>query len=164
MKKYSHKEISDSVEIGILASTLLDEIKYIYQPLFKYISEQNYLETPDNFNAIRTIMPLIELSSKIEFNGDGRFLLQKLNVPKPDLIWPMFRHGLSHHIRPFYAVVNNERINWAVPQYPCEHYNFGGAIGIYAPKLLDDLANYLKNFLGNSKSIRIQTGLEFTEV
>jgi hypothetical protein len=160
MKNYQHKSIEEPVAIAILASALLDEIRYIYKPLFKYISEQNYQITPDHFNPIRILVPLIEVSSKFEFNGDPKRLLQKLNVPKPNIIWPMFRHGLSHSVRPFFAVIKGRRTAWAIPQYPCDHYDAGSAVGIYAPKLLKDLESYLEEVRYKSGDVLLQTGIE----
>jgi hypothetical protein len=163
MKNYSHKAIEESVSIGILASALLDEIKYIHRPLFEYIEKQNYEITPDHFTTIRILMPLIEISSKIEFQGRVPEMLKKLKVPKPEIIWQMFRHGLVHYVRPFYAVVDGERIGWAVPQYPCNHYETTHAVGVYAPKLLNDLEEYLKTFRYSTNQINIQTGIELTK-
>jgi len=163
MKKYKHKGIEEPISVGVLASALLDEIQYIYRPLFKYIEEQNYQITPDHFTAFRILMPLVEVASKIEFGGKVPEMLEKLEVPEPSIIWQMFRHGLAHHVRPYYAVVDGVRINWAVPQYPCEHYQTSDGIGIYAPKLLDDIEIYLKTFRYKTNKINIQTGIKLVE-
>lgn len=162
MKKYKHKGIEESISVGVLASALLDEIEHIYRPLFKYIEEQNYQITPDHFTAFRILMPLVEVTSKIEFGGRVPEMLEALKVPEPSIIWQMFRHGLAHHVRPYYAIVDEVRINWAVPQYPCEHYQTADGIGICAPKLLDDIDTYLKKFRYSTNKISIQTGIELT--
>jgi hypothetical protein len=59
--------------------------------------------------------------------------------------------------------MNGVRINWAVPQYPCDHYDTADGVGIYAPKLLLDLENYLKEFQYHTNKIEIQTGIELIE-
>jgi len=151
-----HKPIEEKVSIYLISSALIDEINYIYRPLLKEI-EKNY---NDNYNPIRVLMPLIEIASKIEFGGNGHLLLEKLKVPKSEVAWKMFRHGLFHYLRPFYAVINGKRINWAVPKYPCPHYETETSVGIYAPKLLDDLENYLKEVKDIPGEINIQTGIE----
>jgi len=163
MKKYKHKAVEEPIPIGILAKALLDEIEYIYEPLFKHIENQNYTITPDNFTTIRIILPLIELSSKFEFKGQIPLMLKRLKVPAPEIIWQMFRHGLSHYVRPYYAIVDGVRINWAVPQYPCDHYKTSTAVGVYAPKLLNDLKEYLKSFQYSTEKINIQTGIKLTK-
>lgn len=151
---------NEEIVIGTLSSILLNEIENIYKPLFDYIEQKNYEIAQDNFNRIRILMPLIELSSKIEFQGQLPLLLKELKVPKPDIVHQMFRHGLSHHIRPFYIIKDGVRINWAIPQSPCNHWETSNSVGIYAPKLLKDLEDYLKKFLGNNNKIKIQTGIE----
>ena len=163
MKKYKHKAVEEPISIGVLTHALLDEIKYIYRPLFEYIDKQNYQITPDHFTTFRILMPLVEVASKIEFDGRIPDLLDKLGVPEPAIIWQMFRHGLAHHVRPYYAIVKGQRINWAVPQYPCDHYKTVDGVGIYAPKLLNDLENYLQGFQYQTRKTNIQTGIELIE-
>ena len=153
MTSYRHKQIKEEVEIGKLANSLLDEIDNIYKP---FIESHNFL---DAFNPVRILMPLIETSSKIEVHNP-KGLLKKLDVPEPELIWLMFRNGLSHHIRPFYLQVNGKRISWAVSHSPNEHYQTEHNVGISPKKLLEDLRKYLVNFLGNTNKIKIQTGLK----
>lgn len=156
-----HKYITEPMEKNLLVDALLDEIEYIYSPLFEHIYKQNYQITPDHFNPIRILMPLLELTSKIEYKGEVVLLLEKLEVPKPDLIWLMFRNGLLHYVRPFYAIVNGKRIGWAVPQYECQHYSTDSSLGLYAPKLLKDLKNYLEEIRYKSfGTVEVQTGIE----
>lgn len=150
-----HEPITERVSVNIITSALLDEIEYIYRPLLK-ATEENY---NDNYNPIRVLMPLIETAARIEFKGEEYLLLEKLKVPKPEIAWKMFRHGLLHYVRPFYAVIGDKRINWAIPQYPCPHYETDNSVGIYAPKLLDDLEQYLKEVQYNPEEIDIQTGI-----
>jgi len=155
-----NKPIKESLAISAIASMLLNEIEHFYRPLIEHINSKTFLSSGDHFNPIRILMPLVETASEFEFGGDPVLLLEKLDVKDPDLIWRMFRHGLSHHIRPFYAVVDGVRINWAIPQFPTEHYKSADAIGIYPPKLLNDLEAYLEGFRYNGNMIEIQTGIE----
>jgi hypothetical protein len=162
MVRYKHIALEETVPISIVVAALLDEIEYIYKPLFQYIEDNNYENTPDNFNPIKILVPLVEVASRIECSGDASLLLEKLELPKPDIIWQMFRHGLIHYVRPFYAIVNGVRVNWAVPNYPCNHYSTVDSVGIYAPKLLNDLEMYLKSFRNDSNLMQIQTGIQLT--
>lgn len=155
-----YKPTFEPVETSELAATILGEIEHCYRPLIQNILDKGFKTTQDNFNPIRVLMPLVEIVSRIEFGGEAQKLLKKLNVPEPDLMWRMFRHGLTHSIRPFNIVTEQGKYTWAVPQYSCEHYQTGTSIGIYAPKLLDDLETYLETFRLNDKLVKIQTGLE----
>jgi len=162
----NHQPIFDDMEIGVLATTLRREIEQQCEPLFKYwdssFDKDNYMVT---FNSVRILMPILEMSSKIEYGGDVPKLLKKLIVPEPKISWFMFRHGLMHSIRPFKVQYKDKIFGWGIKQYKGNHHiNSDNLISISPDKLLEDLKYYLQGFTGNTKKVKIQTSVELYKI
>ncbi len=162
IRKYKQIRLFSNTKISNLVHELLREIDKILVPLFEFINSQRDPELIDHFNRIRVLVPLLEVASFIEFEGNPAALLDKLAIPEAEMIWGMFRDGLSHSIRPYFAMVNKKKIAWAVPCYDTkDHYKTNDSLGIDAPKLLRDFRAYLEEFKYNQNIVKIQTSLEF---
>lgn len=160
-KEYTFSKI----KISSLVRSLLSEIDDQTIPLFK-LWEDHALDTLIvTFNSIRILTPILESASKIQFNNNPEQLFGKLNIPEPKISWTMFRHGLSHGIRPFTVVSGGIRYGWGIKQYKGSHHiSTDNLIIISARNLLDDLILYLKKFEFDNTEIDIQTGVKFVDL
>ena len=159
-KKAKYIYLYKYIENGQLIIILLNEIKYQCKPVFSFWAKTESPETLPTFNPIRILTPLLEVSAKIEFGGDIKKLLQHLNVEEANKVWPMFRHGLSHSIRPFYIQDGEKRYNWGISFSGRKHYRTNTDIVISPLKLLEDLEKYLNSIKYKTGKTKIQDGIK----
>lgn len=147
-----------------MAATILKRINEEYEPILKFLMATS--EPPIGFwTSVRMIMPVVETASKLGETTPSK-LLEKLNVPKPEIAWAMFRDGLSHGEIPFEIEdVDGQKYAWSISfstRHDLTKASNPISITIGMPKLLADLKSYLESFLGDEeKEISIQTGAKF---
>jgi len=161
-KEKQYIPIKQDIEVASIVRTLLGEIEHQCLPLFELWDDPQKTEYKGTFNPIRIITPILEVAAEIEYPNEPRLLIEKLNVPESKISWFMFRHGLSHSIRPFNIKYNGETYGWGIKQFLGVHHISAEKIIMISPrKLLDDLKIYLEGFLYEQRKISIQTGVEF---
>lgn len=164
-KEKQYTPIKQDIEVGSIVKTLLNEIDHQCLPLFELWENLEKTGYKGTFNPIRIITPLLEVAAAIEFPNEPRLLIEKLKVPEPKISWFMFRHGLSHSIRPFNIEYGGEMYGWGIKQFVgVHHLNAEKIIMISPRRLLDDLKLYLETFLNNKRKISVQTGVKFLDI
>lgn len=158
-KKFKYDYMIGLIDTGSFVLTLTSEIKNQVEPLFNLWTNKSTSEFIVTFNMIRILLPILEDTSRIEFNKNVPVLLEKLGVPFPEISWVMFRHGLSHTIRPFIVEKDGIQYSWGIKYFDGEHSTNSENLIIISPvRLLSDLKKYLDTIQYKCGNTKIQIG------
>ncbi len=140
------------------------------EKLFVHIDSFSDPDNYDHYNKYRILLPILEVTSKIEFNNKGDdsllSLLNYLSVPEPEFVLYMYRHGLLHSIFPFFVDIDGVRKSFGIPfGKNSEHFEHPQFLAISSEKLLKDLKKYLDTLrlssdLGKEIDIQISISLK----
>lgn len=171
-KRKEYEYVKEEIVTSDFIKSLILEIDYQTVPLFDLWEQDRPGEYRETFNPLRVVLPIIEMTSEIEFSDNVNLLLEKLNVPHPKIVWFMFRHGLMHSVRPFKVQYAGIVYNWGVVQSSSSVLNKHKVIDqkdnnkvvcISPRQLLSDLRKYLELVSINKYKITIQTGVRFNK-
>lgn len=163
MSKKVYEPIYGDIKVGQFAMSLIQEIDHETIPLFRHWADPTN-EDFGTFNPVRIVTPLLESASQIEFSENPKEFLKLLKVPEPKISWFMFRHGLSHSIRPYQVEYKNKKYGWGIKQYKgVHHVSTDNIIMLSVLQLIEDLKSYLEKHKYDDKVIKIQTGVKLLE-
>jgi hypothetical protein len=101
---------------------ILNRLKDDVDPYFEKLKELNDSgKYPGNWAVVRMIMPVIEevaTTTELEItdheNDRVCKLLERLDIPYPNVVWDIYRNGLSHSERPFGLEYKGKSIIWSM--------------------------------------------------
>lgn len=123
------------------------------------------------WGSARLIFPVIEAVAKTTYRKTGSNdvrvprLLNKLNIPYPNIVWQMYRNSLAHSDHLIHVSKGKTKtISWSVTAsaggFSTGHIFMGSTVHLDTRRLYEDFLAYLDNEIAQAKSdVYVKTGI-----